>query len=277
MEELLEICKGTREKNPLVHFITNYVTVNDCANITLAAGGAPIMADDIREVEGMVELCSSLVINIGTLNERTEEAMIAAGRLANKLHKPILLDPAGVGASQLRNDTVSTLIRELDFSVIKGNISEMKYITGGISSTRGVDAKVNELVSEENLETNISFARELSLLTGAIIVITGPIDIVSSSREAYAIRNGHPIMARVTGTGCMSGAVIGSYSGAYPDQVMKASVAAVAAMGICGEIAFDRLEKAEGGFGSYRSYLIDSMSMLTSDVFRKKAKVELMT
>lgn len=187
-----------------MHFITNYVTVNDCANMTLALGGSPIMADDLREVEQIVGHCSALVLNIGTLSERTVQSMLAAGKEANRLGRPVVFDPVGVGASRFRNETVAMLLREVRFDVIKGNISEIAYLAEGIGTTKGVDANLDALSTEGNLRWHTDLARKVSTQTGAAIVISGPIDIVADSHEAWAIRNGHPMMANITGTGCMS-------------------------------------------------------------------------
>lgn len=154
------------ETHLLVHCITNYVTVNDCANVLLAAGASPIMADDIAEVEDITSLCSALVINIGTLNERTVRSMVAAGRKANSLGRPVVFDPVGVGASALRNETAARLLREVRFSVIRGNMSEMKALAGTGNTTRGVDADTGDVVTEESLEAAIQFACRLSGVLG---------------------------------------------------------------------------------------------------------------
>ena len=140
MNSFENILSAVRQKRPLVHFITNYVTVNDCANMTLALGGSPIMADDLREVEQIVGHCSALVLNIGTLSERTVQSMLAAGKEANRLGRPVVFDPVGVGASRFRNETAAMLLREVRFDVIKGNISEIAYLAEGIGTTKGVDA-----------------------------------------------------------------------------------------------------------------------------------------
>ena len=151
MENFTEILGATRQATPLVHFITNYVTVNDCANITLAAGGSPIMADDAREAGQIAGLCSALVLNIGTLSERTVRAMLLAGQTANLLGRPVILDPVGAGASDFRNDTALRLLREVRCAVIKGNNAEISFLAGGLAAARGVDAGPENLVTEENL------------------------------------------------------------------------------------------------------------------------------
>ena len=149
---LKKIVKNVQNQTPLVHNITNYVTVNDCANIILACGGSPIMADEMTEVEEITTICQSLVINIGTLNSRTIEAMITAGKKANQLNHPVILDPVGAGASTLRTETVERLIKEVKFSVIRGNISEIKTLAAGTGQTLGVDASAADLVTDKNID-----------------------------------------------------------------------------------------------------------------------------
>ncbi len=269
-----EILSNVQLKTPLVHSITNYVTVNDCANIILASGGSPIMADDINEVCDITTICSSLVINMGTLNERTIKSMLAAGKKANELKHPILFDPVGAGASELRNKTAFSLIDEVKFSVIRGNISEIKFLATGNGNTQGVDVCDADKVTEENIDCVISFAKSFAKKTEAVIVITGAIDIVADENKAYVIKNGHQMMGRVTGTGCMLSAVIGSYIGANMDDILGATVGAVCAIGLCGELAYKKLCEIDGGTNTYRMLLIDFMSKLTIDLLEAGAKIE---
>lgn len=259
---------------PLVHSITNYVTVNDCANIVLACGGAPIMADDINEVEEIISICNALVINIGTLNERTVAAMIKAGKKANRLGRPVILDPVGAGASTLRTSTVFKLLEEVQFSVIRGNVSEIKTIDQGSGTTKGVDADISDAVNTDNLDQMIAFAKALSEKTGAVIAMTGAIDIVADSQKALVIRNGHPMMSRITGTGCMLTAVIGSYCGANPDHLLLATAAAVSCIGLCGELAFEKVQTNQAGTASFRTYLIDAMSLMNAQTLEGGIKLE---
>ncbi len=268
------ILKNVHEKTPLVHCITNYVTVNDVANILLACGGSPIMADDERDAVEITGICNALVINIGTLNERTIATMLKTGKRANELSHPVVLDPVGAGASKLRTDTTFKLLEEVRFSVIRGNISEIKTVSRGSGTTKGVDADVSDAVTDENLDETISFAKDLSLRTGAVIAITGAIDIVADSNKVYVIRNGHPMMSKVSGTGCMLAAVIAAYCAANPDNHLDATAAAVSAFGLCGELAYDRLVRNDGGTSSYRTYLIDAMSKLDAETLKGGAKIE---
>ncbi|HWQ72254.1 MAG TPA: hydroxyethylthiazole kinase [Desulfitobacteriaceae bacterium] len=269
-----KIIENVKAKAPLVHSITNYVTVNDCANVILASGGSPIMADDINEVCDITSICSSLVINIGTLNERTIKSMVAAGKKANELGHPVVFDPVGVGASQLRNETAMMLLKEVKFAVIRGNISEIKFLAGGSSNTQGVDASVTDALSAENIDSVITLAKAISKTTDTVIAISGASDIVTDSERSYIIKNGHPLMSRITGTGCMLTAVVGSYIGANPDNILDAAASAFVAMGLCGEKAYEKLCELNGGTGTYRVLLIDNISNLDIQTLKDGAKIE---
>ncbi len=270
---LNEMLKNVKKKTPLIHNITNYVTVNDCANILLACGGSPIMADDKNEVAEITTICGGLNINIGTLNERTVDAMLIAGKKANELNHPVVLDPVGAGASALRTNTANKLIEEIKFTVIRGNISEIKTLAGTSAKTQGVDANVADKVTGDNLDNAIAFAKAFSQKTGAVVAITGAIDIVCNSEKAYIIRNGHPMMSSVTGTGCMLSAITTAYVTANPDFTLEATAAAVCAMGLAGEIAYNRLTEPDGN-SSYRNYIIDAIYNMTPEQLEKGAKYE---
>ena len=169
--------ENVRKNGPLIHNITNYVTVNDCANIVIACGASPIMADDKEEVADITTICAGLNINIGTLNSRTISSMLIAGKRANELNHPVVLDPVGAGASKLRTKTAMQLLEEVKFSVIRGNISEIKTLASGSGTTKGVDADVADKVTEDNLDDVVAFAKSFAEKTGAVIAITGSIDI----------------------------------------------------------------------------------------------------
>lgn len=270
-----KIMENVRGAHPLVHCITNYVTVNDCANILLAAGASPIMADDIAEAEEITSICGALAVNIGTLNERTIASMHKAGKKANELAHPVVLDPVGAGASALRTDTARNLLKEVRFSVIRGNISEIKTIALGSGTTQGVDADISDAVGDENLKQAVRFAKDLSSREGAVIAITGAIDIVADSQKAYVIRNGHPMMSRITGTGCMLTALTAGFCGANRDNILDAAAAAVCAMGLCGEIAYAKTMEMGGGTGTFRVQLIDAMSRMDAQILNGGIKIEI--
>lgn len=269
-----KIMQNVKEKNPLVHCITNNVTMNDCANALLAVHGSPIMADEKQEVEDITSICQALVINIGTLHERTVEAMIVAGKRANQLGHPVVLDPVGAGASQFRTETTFRLLKEVKFSVIRGNISEIKTVYLGTGTTKGVDADVNDIVNEANIDETVQFAQELSERTGAIIAITGAIDIVANTKNAYIIKNGCQEMSRITGTGCMLSAILGAYVAVNQDDLLDAVGCAVVMMGYSGELAKQRVIKEQGGTGSFRVYLIDALSLMDAHMLNGGMQIE---
>lgn len=266
--------EAVRQKCPLVHNITNYVTVNDCANILLACGASPIMADDEAEAAEITALCAGLNINIGTLNRRTIGSMLIAGLTANRLGHPAVLDPVGAGASRLRTETALRLLEEIRFSVIRGNMSEIKTLALGSGTTKGVDADLADSVSDGNLDEAVAFAKAFAAKTGAVVAITGAIDIVADGREAFCIRNGHPEMRLVTGTGCQLSAMTAAFIAANPERILPAAAAAVAAMGLAGEIAHARLTPQDGN-SSYRNYIIDAVCRLTPQQLAEGAKYEI--
>ena len=269
-----KIIENVNRTTPLVHCITNYVTVNDCANVLLACGGSPIMADDNSEAEEITTICKSLYINIGTLNDRTILSMLKAGRKANALSHPVILDPVGAGASTLRTDTAFALLANIRFSVIRGNISEIRTLASGSGTTKGVDADISDIVTEESLDEAVAFAKALSAHTHAVIVITGEIDIVADSKKAFIIRNGHPMMRKVSGTGCMLTAVIAAFCGANQDNILDAAAAAVCMMGVSGELAHVRVTENHAGISTYRTCIIDEIGRMDAGSLEKGAKIE---
>ena len=271
---ITKMLENVRKTTPLVHNITNYVTVNDCANALLAIGGSPIMSDDIKDVRDITAICGALNINIGTLNKNTIPSMYEAGKISNELNHPIVLDPVGAGASMLRTETAKGLIDKVKFSVIRGNISEIKALALGDAKTQGVDADVADKVTADNIDQVIAFAKDFAKRTGATIAITGEIDIISDENVAYTVTNGHPIMSKITGSGCMLSAVLGAFIGANPDNITEATLAAVCAMGICGERAFRRLKENDGN-ATFRTYLIDELYNMDTKTLEECAKYEM--
>lgn len=269
-----KILENVRAVGPLVHNITNYVTVNDCANILLACGASPIMADDSDEVCDITTICGGLNINIGTLNKNTIPSMLMAGKKANELGHPVLLDPVGAGASKLRTETALRLVDEVRFTAIRGNISEIKTLAFGSGNTMGVDANVADRVTEHNVGDVVKFAKEFSRKTGAIIAITGAIDIVADAERAFVIRNGSSMMSKVTGTGCQLSAMTTAFLIANPEHQLEAVAAAVCTMGFCGEIARANMTREDGNF-AYRGHIIDAIYNLTSRELESGAKYEI--
>lgn len=260
-----------KEKKPLVHNITNYVTVNDCANILLAIGASPIMADDLKECADITSIASSLVINIGTLNERTIESMIASGKKANELNIPIVFDPVGVGASDFRNKTAKRILDEVKISVLRGNMSEIKFIAGLESETKGVDASEADLNSDN--EEGVNVAKDLAERFNCIVAITGATDIVSDGERVAIIKNGTKMLSNITGTGCMTTALVGAYLGACDKQndYFTAAVSGIISMGICGEVAEEKVGHV--GLGSFHMGIMDAISNLNKKIILSRSKI----
>lgn len=269
-----EIIKNVKDMAPIVHNITNPVTSNDCANILLSCGASPVMADDPIEAEEITAGSDSLVINLGMLNERKLLSMFSAGKKANELSHPVILDPVGAGASRFRTDTALRLLEKVSFSVIRGNASEIRTLCLGNGHMKGVDADAADRVTEDNLAQAITMAVQLSKCTGAVIVISGEIDIAADGSKAYVIHNGHPMMSKITGSGCMLSSVIGAFCAANPHMLLKAAATAVCAFGICGEQAYDKVEKNGEGTASFRIHFIDCMSRITPELLSQRARIE---
>lgn len=264
---------NVRATVPLVHNITNYVTVNDVANILLACGGSPIMSDEPEDVEDITSICGGLNINIGTLRKHSIEAMFRAGNRANELGHPVLLDPVGAGASRLRTETAVKLMEELDLKVIRGNISEIKTLALGSGTTKGVDADVADTVTEENLDEAVAFVKAFAKKAGAVIAITGAIDLVSDGEICYVIRNGRKEMGKITGTGCQLSGMMTAFITANPEEAAGAAAAAVCAMGLAGEIGWRYMQQGEGN-STYRNRIIDAIYNMDGETLDKGANYE---
>ena len=263
---------NVRNTTPLVHCITNYVTVNDCANALLAIGGSPIMSHEPEDVRDITSICGGLVLNIGTLDERSVAGMFAAGERAGELGHPIVLDPVGAGASALRTRMAGDLLDRLPVSVIRGNMSEVKALAGGAATTRGVDVCPDDAVTEDNLASAASFARGFAAKTGAVVAITGAIDIVADAQRAFAVRNGSALMGRITGAGCMLTGLCAAFAVANSDSLLESQVAGVAGMGLAGQVAEGRMGAPDGN-ASFRTYLIDALYRLGGEALEAGARV----
>ena len=268
VEKIGEALEAVRRKKPLVHHITNYVTVNDCANVTLAVGASPIMADDIGEVEAITSIASALVLNIGTLNERTVRSMLAAGKKANERKIPVVFDPVGAGASQLRNQTTEQILREVKISVLRGNMSEIRFVAGLGAATKGVDVSDADL--RGGPEAGRSVAEAVAKKLGCVAAITGATDILSDGRRTLFLENGTKLLSRVTGTGCMCTSLVGSFCGASEDFLLAAA-GGVLCMSIAGEIAAEKTGAA--GSGSFHMAVIDAVSNMTAATLEGRAKI----
>lgn len=265
--------ENVRKNAPLVHSITNYVTVNDVANVLLACGGSPIMSDEPEEAADITSICTGLCINIGTPCKRSIEAMFLAGAQAEKLGHTILLDPVGAGASALRTKTALELMAEIKPHIIRGNVSEIKTLALGTGSAKGVDAAACDAVTEENLDSMVMFAKAFAEKAGAVIAVTGAIDLVADARKCYIIRNGLPEMSKITGTGCQLSGMMTAYAAANPGNMTEAAAAAVCAMGLGGETGYANMQKGDGN-SAYRSRIIDAIYNMDARILEKGAKYE---
>lgn len=266
---LREIIEQNRKRKPLIHCINNHVTSNDCANVLLACGGSAIMADDPEEVAEVTAMCNGLVLNLGTPNPRKLEALLLAGKRANALGHPVILDPVGAGSSSMRRNAVKQLLKQVRFAAIRANAAEIATLVHGTAAHRGVDADLEGATADSVNENAKRLARE----TGAVIVVTGDTDVVTDGRTTYRVHNGHPMMKTVTGSGCQLSALLGAYITANTETPLHAALAAVCAMGLCGEIAHERLTPPDGN-ATYRNYIIDAIYNLTPEALVKGANYE---
>jgi hydroxyethylthiazole kinase len=252
-----------REQRPLVHHITNMVVMNDTANITLAIGASPVMAHALEEVEEMVTLASGLLLNIGTLTPEQIEAMLRAGKRANELGIPIVLDPVGAGATSLRTESALRLLRELHISAIRGNASEVGTLVGVAAETRGVDSIS---LSEDREQV----AGHAAHTFGCTVAITGAHDVIADGERLARVENGHPMLANITGSGCMATTLVAAFLAVEPDAWM-ATTAGLVAMGLAGEMA---APKASGP-GTFRSHLLDAVAALDEKTMLLGQKVSI--
>jgi hydroxyethylthiazole kinase len=256
-----ESLRRLRERKPLVHQITNYVVMNETANATLALGALPVMAHAREEVAEMADLASALVLNIGTLSPPWVEAMLVAGRAAGARGTPVVLDPVGAGATRYRTETAKRILDEVPVTVLRGNAGEVATLVGVEAEVRGVESIVGGGDPSE-------LAREAARSLGVVVSVTGPVDHVSDGVRILAIANGHPLLATVTGTGCMSSALTGCFL-AVADSPLDGAAEALVAFGVAGEDA----ARAARGPGSFHVGLYDALAALDPETLDERAKV----
>jgi hydroxyethylthiazole kinase len=262
-QALSSLLGRVRERRPLVHHITNMVVMNDTANITLAIGASPVMAHALEEVEEMVKLASVLLLNIGTLTPEQIEAMLRAGKRANELGIPVVLDPVGAGATTLRTQSALRLLRELRISVIRGNASEVGTLVGVAAETRGVDSFS---LSEDREVVASRAAHEF----GCTVAITGARDVIVEGERLARVDNGHPLLANITGSGCMATTLVAAFLAVESDAWL-ATTAGLVALGLAGEMAAPRA----GGPGTFRSHLLDAVAALNEETIARGQKVSM--
>ena len=261
-----------RERAPLVQCITNFVTVNDCANIVLAAGGSPSMADDVREAAEAVRGSAALVCNLGAI--AAVDAMVSAGKTANELGKPVVLDPVAAGNTALRRQESGRLLAGVKFAAIRGNASEIRALARGELTGSGVDVSGEDAVTDATLPRTVETARLLAKQTGAVVAVSGPIDVVTDGGQTILLRNGCATMARITGSGCMLTSLLGAFCGADPGHPFEAACAAIAAMGVAGDLAEERRLRNGTGNATFRTDLIDAVFNLTEEQLNGRVRYE---
>ena len=269
-----------KEKNPLTHCITNSVTINDCANAVLAIGGSPFMAEDAEELAEVVAIADVLVINIGKLSKEQINSMHVSAKVANETKTPIVLDPVGVGVTQLRNKTTLDLINNYDIAAIRGNISEIKSIAKLVgvidenNTAKGVDVNIDDIITEENLSANGEIIKELANKLSTTILASGPIDILSDGTTTIAIDNGDDMMPLITGSGCMLSSIVGTCIGG--SAPLEGTLIAILAMNLAGEKARAKVEEKDEGTGSFRTYLIDYLYKTNAESLVNESNIEIL-
>ena len=257
-----EDLEAIRAKRPLVHSITNFVVMNETANAILCLGALPIMAHAIEEVEEMVDISSAVVLNIGTLSREWIEAMELAGKRANEKGVPVILDPVGAGATKLRTESSRRLLQNVRISIVRGNAAEVATLAGIAAETRGVES-ISASADPEDI------AREFASQSGVTAAITGPMDVVSDGQRTAKVANGHPMMGKVVGTGCMSSTMVASFAAVQPDPFV-AAVGGLTAFGIAGEMA---ASVSDDKPGTFHTELYNALYTLDPDEIAASARV----
>jgi len=255
------VLEKIRAASPVVHHLTNWVTIYDCAQVVKVLGGSPVMAHAQEEVEEMAGLASALVLNIGTLTPELVEAMKLAAARANAQGIPVILDVCGAGATSLRDRKCLELLDEVRIDLIKGNASEVARISGAQVRTKGVDATE---VAGDLAEV----AQGLAISRQATVVITGVADLVVDGSRRLVVKNGHHLMSRVVGTGCMAASVIGTFAAVEPDLVMAAAAGLV-----CFNVAAELAAEQAKAPGSFKVKLFDCLDLLDEPILAARSRV----
>ena len=301
-DEILRLPQLVRERSPLIHCITNYVTACEVANIILAAGAAPVMADHPDEAADVASHSDCLLLNFGTLKETSAAAMSRAGKKAGELGLPLILDPVGIGSSTYRTSSILNVLSQVRPAVIRGNASEIKRLYMELAcktaagcktpspqiqdSPRGVDASMQDRMTQTNITPLAGAARGLSEITGAVVVMTGETDLVTFGDKTMLIRNGCPMMSRITGSGCMLDGIIAAYvttailsaasaTKSTQTAIISATALAVSAAGLWGELACRKVEERSEGTGSFLRYFTDYVSLLDEETLKRGMKIEI--
>lgn len=247
---------------PLVHNITNYVVMNTTANALLAIGASPVMAHALEEVEELVALSGALVLNIGTLSPAWVQSMFRAGIAANNCGIPVILDPVGCGATSLRTTTAQRLLSELSPAIVRGNASEIMALAGGTPGTKGVD-------STNSAEESEPAVRALAEQSGCTLSVSGPTDLIIGQGHTIRVRNGHPIMPRITGLGCTATAITGAFAAINPSP-FQAAAHAMALMGIAGAMAAEQ----SAGPGTFQPHFLDTLYNIKKQDIEQRLQIQ---
>lgn len=277
LNECSKIIKKLRDECPLTHCITNYVTINDCANAVLAIGGSPAMANEKPEIREFVDIAGATIINMGTLLDNQIEAMQEAVIATKQTNTPLVIDPVAIGVSKLRNKTAVDLINKSNVNVIRGNMSEIKAlanlynISDNTSMAKGVDVNEKDIITEKNIQNNALIIKRIASKLNTVIAVSGVMDIISDGNECYIINNGDKIMSKITGSGCMLTCVIGSFTAVT--NSLNAAIIGSLSMDIAGELAKKTTFINKQGSGSFRTYLIDELYNMNADKINKYGKL----
>lgn len=264
---LLTIRNQVKENKPLIHCITNHITINDCANIVLAVGAKPIMAEHPAEVCQITATTKALAVNLGNITDNRMESIMLSGKTALAKNIPSIIDIVGVACSNLRLDFALKFIAECHPNVIKGNMSELKALYGIENSASGIDAGSNDIITDDTIKSSVTILKELATKTGSVIVATGVVDIITDSTNTYLIKNGCEMLSMITGTGCMLNVLTAAFIS--NKNILGGTILATALMGICGELASN-----EKGTGTFKINLLDYIFSISDHIFTQRIKYE---
>lgn len=265
IKNLLQIKNSVKVKKPLIHCITNPISINDCANVVLAVGGKPIMAEHPLEVAEITSVSKALGVNLGNITDVRMESMLISGKVALEKKIPQVIDLVGVACSTLRLEYARKFISECQPNVIKGNMSEIKAICGMYSNSKGIDVGIDDILTDENFNDTIKILKDFAKEIGAVIAVTGVIDIITDGADIYFVENGCNMLSMITGTGCMVNSLIATYISS--GDILEGTLLAIALMGIGGE-----LSQNVKGTGSFRTELIDNIFNISDEILNKKIK-----
>ncbi|KUP22220.1 hydroxyethylthiazole kinase [Paenibacillus sp. DMB5] len=254
-----------RELNPLVHNITNIVVANFSANGLLALGASPFMADAREEVADVAAMSGAVVLNIGTLNEQAINSMILAGQSANTHGVPLVLDPVGAGATAYRSEVTQKLVQSMQLTALRGNVAEVANVAGESWASKGVDAGAGE-------GDVLALAKKAAKKLGCVVIVTGREDVITDGRRTFVASNGHPVLTKVTGTGCLLSAVTGAFLAASEGAWLEAAAEAISFYGVAAEIAAERTEGQ--GPGAFQIEFLNQLSAVTPEIYSQRSRIE---